>query len=530
VPKGFQLTAGTHTLRLSGLDQNLWIDWLMVTDDPTTNIPPVASTPSTQSIIAGTTAAIPFHLTDVAPVQRNGRDDILSVTATSSNPSLIPSLSLVPGADTNNPTIVAAAASNQVGSVSITVTVIKLDGSSSTSTFPIRIVGMIQSLIDSTPAGGTAVIPAGRFVDSLVIDKDLTLQGAGAAQTVIDGNKVNIPLTVTNGAHVAVHDLTLANGRSGLRNSGVATLVRCAVRDNVNSQSGGGIWNASGASLLLDSCTVSGNRSSGWGGGIYNLGEISVLNSTVSGNRALGKASDDDTGGGGIYNGNSLILQSCTVTQNRALQGGGIVNVGVVSIASSIIAANMADHQIAPDYKGNLQSAGYNLIQNLDGCSLDGDQTGNIYGQDPLLGTLQDNGGATLTHALLPGSPAIDAGNSGGFPLDQRGLPRTIDLSDAPNASDSSDIGAFEYASEDNNGATETSSLDQVHLSPHRESDGSMTLTVAGVGGYSWLVQASSDLGSWETITLLNGVSSNTQYVDRDAMNHEQRFYRAVRY
>jgi len=63
-----------------------------------------------------------------------------------------------------------------------------------------------------------------------------------------------------------------------------------------------------------------------------------------------------------------------------------------------------------------------------------------------LLGPLQDNGGPTWTHALLPGSPAIDQGSSTGLPFDQRGVNRPYDVLTVPNAADGSDIGAYEFA------------------------------------------------------------------------------------
>src|SRR6185503_511846 len=91
-----------------------------------------------------------------------------------------------------------------------------------------------------------------------------------------------------------------------------------------------------------------------------------------------------------------------------------------------------------------LSSQGYNLIQNLTGCTIVGTTTGNIIGQNPQIGPLRDNGGATLTHALLNGSPAIDSGNPAGckdsqghaLTTDQRGYPRA--------ASRRCDIGAYE--------------------------------------------------------------------------------------
>jgi hypothetical protein len=78
------------------------------------------------------------------------------------------------------------------------------------------------------------------------------------------------------------------------------------------------------------------------------------------------------------------------------------------------------------------------LIQDPAGCTIAGNPIGNITGQDPLLGPLADNGGSNYTHALLPGSPAIDAGSPDCPPpdADQRGVPRPQALA--------CDIGAFE--------------------------------------------------------------------------------------
>src|SRR5439155_12217007 len=88
------------------------------------------------------------------------------------------------------------------------------------------------------------------------------------------------------------------------------------------------------------------------------------------------------------------------------------------------------------------------LIQNTNDFTLTGDLTTNILGQDPLLGPLQDNGGPTLTHALLPGSPAIDQGSSGGLTSDQRGLTRVLDLPEITHVDDGADIGAAEALQE----------------------------------------------------------------------------------
>jgi len=92
-------------------------------------------------------------------------------------------------------------------------------------------------------------------------------------------------------------------------------------------------------------------------------------------------------------------------------------------------------------------SSSYNLIGIGGSGGLVNGVNHNIVGAaHPGLGPLQDNGGPTQTHALLPSSPAIDKGSSFGSTTDQRGLPRPYDNPRIPNAEggDGSDIGAFE--------------------------------------------------------------------------------------
>jgi len=177
---------------------------------------------------------------------------------------------------------------------------------------------------------------------------------------------------------------------------------------------------------------------------------FTVTNSTISGNIA-------GNNGGGIYhrtthsgNGTNAELQLSynTVMGNIASgQGGGLYQVGgAVRMINTILAKNnrvLANAQsfewiVRPnDCAGNLISQGYNLIQNTTDCLIRGNINGNLIGLDPLFGPLADNGGHALTHALLQGSPAIDAGNStlSNLPLfDQRGtgfrrvLGRRIDI------------------------------------------------------------------------------------------------------
>ena len=191
--------------------------------------------------------------------------------------------------------------------------------------------------------------------------------------------------------------------------------------------SGGGISNnGSTASLTLNNSTVSGNVASSGGGGISNNGSggtITLTNVTVTGNTA-------GSGGGGIFAfAGTLALTNVTVSDNTGTAGsGGISNVGAAVTLVNTIGAN----NLGGDCSGAITSLGHNL--DGDGsCGLSG--PGDLSGVDPILGPLADNGGPTFTHALLPASMAIHAGDDTAAPAtDQRGFPRF-----GP-----SDIGAFE--------------------------------------------------------------------------------------
>ncbi len=124
--------------------------------------------------------------------------------------------------------------------------------------------------------------------------------------------------------------------------------------------------------------------------------------------------------------------------------GGGLYNAdGTVTLGNTIVAENTAVGGGGPDALGTIVSQGHNLIGETDGSSgwVGSDLTGtSAYPLNPLLAPLGNYGGPTQTMALLPGSPAIDAGNNGlvpaGVTTDQRGLPRVVN--------GFVDIGAFE--------------------------------------------------------------------------------------
>jgi len=220
--------------------------------------------------------------------------------------------------------------------------------------------------------------------------------------------------------------------------------------------SGGGIFNE-GTMTIINS-TISGNQTGAtvsWGGsggaGIYHRwGTMTIVNSTISGN-TTGKNGD----GGGIYNNSTLTIVNSTISGNQTGAtsggGGGVRNCATANVTNTIIAGNLLGAGgEGPDFFGDLTSQDYNLIGNTASTVITGATAHNIINQSASLGPLANNGGPTQTMALLPGSPAINAGNNAaitnppfiGPPFtDQRGSGFDRILNGTV------DIGAFELAS-----------------------------------------------------------------------------------
>jgi hypothetical protein len=259
-------------------------------------------------------------------------------------------------------------------------------------------------------------------------------------------------LTLT-GCTISANSTTANGGGIAVAGSGAASITNCTISGNTG-QIGGGIYFGFGNGWTLTSSTVAYNQvaASGKGGGIFvaQRSAVAITNSTVAGNTAGNSA----TGGGicvangsFISSGGTLTLLNSTVARNQCDGSGGGLWVGAtktqVRLANTIVAGNTASTG-GPDVFGPLLStSAYNLIGDGTGSSgLTGGSNGNQVGTtarpiDPRLGPLRDNGGPTWTMALLPGSPAIDAGDNTTAPAtDQRGLPRVM--------RGRIDIGAFE--------------------------------------------------------------------------------------
>lgn len=264
----------------------------------------------------------------------------------------------------------------------------------------------------------------------LLVDKSITISGPGADQLAVDGNATSRVFHVGSNTSVVISGLTIRNGSGGGGNfhgAGIyndhATLIvdSCALAGNT-ADAGGAIYNdgsGGAATLGVSSSAFSNNSATIEGGALFNSGllgfaTLRVFNSTLSGNSA-------QTGGGGIRNAVNRGIATVEVNNSTfsgnsggAAGGGSVHNGGPgvgtaeVDLADTILLANVQDGNIINDPGGTIISHGYNLGSDDAGGYLTG--PGDQVNTDPTLGPLQDNGGPTFTHELLPGSPAIDAG------------------------------------------------------------------------------------------------------------------------
>jgi hypothetical protein len=238
-----------------------------------------------------------------------------------------------------------------------------------------------------------------------------------------DGEVTIVNTTVSNNFAVTFPDVVGSGG--GIISGGILTITDSTITGNIAASFGGGIISDT---VIITNSTISGNTAGGQfgfdsrpgdGGGIYAVGTLTISNSTITSNNAYEFKGGGS--GGGIYTAATLILRNSTVSDNWALNGGGLYNTGSLEIGTTILKRGFTGSNIF-NSGGLITSHGYNLSDDDGGGYLNG--PGDQINTDPLLGPLQNNGGPTSTHALLPGSPAIDAGDPGFSPppwYDQRG-------------------------------------------------------------------------------------------------------------
>ena len=282
---------------------------------------------------------------------------------------------------------------------------------------------------DPGVTGQTVTLTSGE----LLISKNITISGPGANLLAVS-RAAKAPFFrifhVMSGHTVTIEGLMISNG-------------------SVFNGFGGGILNDQSA-LTMDSCALTGNSAlgqQGFGGGIFSNGSgaggnasLTITNSALSGNAATNGGAIENDGSSGMahltisnstLSGNSengifsdgrgtITITNSTLSENSAV--GISMFSGMLDIGNTILKAAASGVNLNIGKLATVTSHGYNLSSDDGGGFLTG--PGDQINTDPLLGPLQDNGGPTSTHALLPGSPAIDAGNPNFTPppfYDQRG-------------------------------------------------------------------------------------------------------------
>ncbi|MDA0586557.1 MAG: right-handed parallel beta-helix repeat-containing protein [Planctomycetota bacterium] len=325
----------------------------------------------------------------------------------------------------------------------------------------------------------------------------LTILGAGADVTTIDAASIERIFHITSGATLILDGVTITGGQvrgsedgGGIRNDGGTVTIRNSVITGNRSLDDGGAIDNAGVMTLVDT-TVSGNVATNNGGGIRNVGNLTIINSTIGG--VVDPVAMTDTrntaglNGGGIINldGGTITIANSTISGNRVTfgSGGGLFNSGSGSLTNVTIASNSAGQRgggvsasggsmtvqntiiagntaisggndvSVPGAASALVSVDNNLVQDINGAV--GVFSGaNDLNANPNLGSLQDNGGSTFTHALTLSSPAVDAGAATSASTDQRGIPRVL-------GNGFTDIGAFEFG-----GFFVDSTADSVDVNP----------------------------------------------------------------
>ena len=230
---------------------------------------------------------------------------------------------------------------------------------------------------------------------------------AGASTYTITSSDISSNIAATGGGGIHSYNSNISlfatsinwnnsegggGGLSQLGSTAILSIDKSLVANNVADSDGGGINVMAGTNLSITNSTISNNVTKTYGGGISTRIPTTITHSTI-------------------------VLNSADFDMNGSGSGGGIdayEAAAVVSISNSILANNI---DFSPSYDNDcnswhgatINSDGYNLVRSPAVCTFN--STLDILGQDPKLGPLQDNGGWTYTHALLIGSPAIDAGN-----------------------------------------------------------------------------------------------------------------------
>ena len=291
----------------------------------------------------------------------------------------------------------------------------------------------------------------------VAVGGNLTLNNVTVTGNTVTASGMNTFVAADGGAIYSdgglfIFDSTISN------NSATAALT-AGVAGQSSAAAGAGVFVSGASDLAIHRSTISGNTATatapgGTDGSFATAGGIQIGNggtnnatigrTTISGNQL---SASNPAFGGGIYAnaGIATILSSSTITKNTA-SGAANVSGSGVNLGNTIVSNPQGGGPNCGNLAGS-STAGFNL-EDANTCGFSGpsDQPSvAVTGLDP---NLANNGGPTMTHALLPGSPAIDEGHGLAHTTDQRGAPfaRPVDFPGVANDpdGDGGDIGAFE--------------------------------------------------------------------------------------
>ncbi|MCB9422719.1 MAG: hypothetical protein H6667_23165 [Ardenticatenaceae bacterium] len=296
--------------------------------------------------------------------------------------------------------------------------------------------------------GNQAAYGGGISNDELLLGTNITVTHNSAVDNSCEGitgygggidNSGTVSLTAA-----FLGENTAVNDGGAVENAGTFTITLSLLENNQSQTKGGGLDNVTNSQTVIRQSSIRLNEAD-LGGGLNNEGAMQLIQSAVYSNTAVFSGS---SGGGGLRNetGGSLLVTNSTISGNMAGEGGGLLNVGAKSTAvlhSSTFVNNFGVHyggiyningavtfantiiagqQNGVDCGGGLMTSANHNMDSDGSCLLRGVGDFSRVSQ-PFLGPLQDNGGPTWTHALMIGSPAIDA-SPVCEPVDQRGVNR----------------------------------------------------------------------------------------------------------
>jgi hypothetical protein len=185
----------------------------------------------------------------------------------------------------------------------------------------------IKNAIKTVVNGGTIIVKPGKYRQPLYIRKNVTIIGENEDNTIIEGMKGYVCITIAYGTKILIKGFTIQNGMIGIESNSNELIVRnTKIQNNVCS----GISN--GGVLSLFSSTIQNNKY-----GIKNYGSLSIYRSTIQNNN-LDKKED----GGSIFNGEKMVVKNCLITHNYGYTGGGIYSIGHVDLINSVVIDNNA--------------------------------------------------------------------------------------------------------------------------------------------------------------------------------------------